>query len=209
MLKTESLSHQYSGTQRFQFPDINCKASETLLVLGQSGVGKSTLLHILAGILQPKNGHVYINDQSLYSLPGHQRDLFRGKNIGLIFQKSHFVSSLNAEENLMLAQKMAGQKVNKKATDKILEQLNIHNRTHAMTNEMSQGELQRLSIARALINQPQLILADEPTSSLDDKHCVEVINLLEEHSVAVNASLIVVTHDNRLKQMFDNRIELN
>ena len=159
MLKTESLSHQYSGTQRFQFPDINCKASETLLVIGQSGVGKSTLLHILAGILQPKKGQVYISDQALYKLPGHQRDLLRGKNIGLIFQKAHFVESLNAIENLMLAQKMAGQKVDNLSAYKILEQLNIHQRKNAMTNEMSQGELQRLSIARALINKPKLILA--------------------------------------------------
>ena len=103
MLQTQSVAHQYKGTQRFQFPDINCNAGETMLILGQSGVGKSTLLHILAGILQPKEGKVQINETSLYNLSGSKRDKFRGNEIGLIFQKPHFVQALNAFDNLILA----------------------------------------------------------------------------------------------------------
>ena len=209
MLKTNALSHQYSGTQRFDFPDINCTATETLLVLGQSGVGKTTLLHILAGILQPQNGNVLINEQSLYSMPSHKRDKFRGQNIGLVFQKPHFVQSLSAVENLLLTQKMAGKKIDKNEVVSLMEKLNISERGAAKTYEMSQGEQQRLSIARALINKPQIILADEPTSALDDQNCNEVIRLLEQHAHEVQASLIVVTHDNRLKRLFQNFIELN
>ena len=209
MLKTSSISHSYNGTQRFDFPDINCNPSDTTLILGESGVGKTTLLHILAGILSPSSGEVFLNDISLYNLSNRKRDQFRGQNIGLIFQKPHFVQSLNAEENLWIAQKMSGSKLNKALSDELLNNLNIDHRKNAMTSSMSQGELQRLSIARALINNPKLILADEPTSALDDKNCQEVIRLMEKQAEQVGAALVIVTHDTRLKSFFDHHIELN
>ena len=208
MLQTQSIAHQFKGTQRFQFPDINCNAGDTMLILGQSGVGKSTLLHILAGILQPKEGEVQINQTSIYNLSGSKRDKFRGKEIGLIFQKPHFVQSLNAFDNLVLAQKMAGQTPTPEKIKVLLQSLNLDHRSNAKVYQMSQGEQQRLSIARALVNMPGLILADEPTSALDDKNCEEVINLLQKHAKDVNAALIIVTHDKRLKDMFSNTIEL-
>ncbi|NNE27615.1 MAG: ATP-binding cassette domain-containing protein [Saprospiraceae bacterium] len=208
MLQTQSIAHQYKGTQRFHFPDINCNAGETMLILGQSGVGKSTLLHILAGILQPKEGKVQINDTSLYNLSGSKRDKFRGKEIGLIFQKPHFVQSLNAFDNLILAQKMAGQSPTPQKIKALLAGLNLDQRIHAKVHQMSQGELQRLSIARALVNEPGLLLADEPTSALDDANCTEVIKLMQSHAQKVNAALIIVTHDKRLKDLFPKTIEL-
>lgn len=209
MLRTHHLSHQYSVDQRFTFPDIVCQANETLLVLGNSGVGKTTLLHILAGILQPKNGEVIIGDSNLYKMKGNKLDRFRGQNIGLIFQKPHFVQSISAEQNLLLSQRMAGKSIDKSQVKSILEKLNIYNRKSAKNYQMSQGEQQRLSIARALINKPKVILADEPTSALDDHNCKSVVELLQEQSLAVGASLIIVTHDNRLKDIFHNCIELN
>lgn len=209
MIKTIQIAHKYKGSDRFEFPDIVCNPKETLLILGQSGVGKTTLLHILAGILNPQKGDVSINGTSIYKLSSNKRDKFRGKNIGLVFQKPHFVQSINAEENLWLAQKMAGSAIDKSRTDLLLDQLNLSHRKNAMTYQMSQGEQQRLSIARALVNQPQLILADEPTSALDDQNCNEVINLLSHHASNVNASLVVVTHDKRLKDYFNNQIDLN
>jgi len=208
MLQTIDISHKYSSTQRFDFPDIKCNPSETLLILGQSGVGKTTLLHILAGILKPEQGRVNIKDQSIYSLSPAKLDIFRGQHIGIVFQKPHFVQSINAEENLLLAQKMAGKTPDKSKARQILKQLKLDHKSSAYTNNMSQGEQQRLSIARAIINDPQIILADEPTSALDDVNCQEVIQLLENQSKKVNACLIVVTHDNRLKSLFNNFVEL-
>lgn len=208
MLSTDSIVHQYSGTQKFTFPDFQCNPAETILVLGQSGVGKTTLLHILAGILKPDQGNVFINEQSLYGLPGSKRDKYRGQNIGLVFQKPHFIASLTAEQNLQIAQKMAGQKQDSELINQLFTTLNLAPKKNSYTYNMSQGELQRLSIARALINNPKIILADEPTSALDDKNCDEVIQLLERHAKEVGAALIIVTHDNRLKKMFDNQVEL-
>ncbi|MBT8231016.1 MAG: ATP-binding cassette domain-containing protein [Saprospiraceae bacterium] len=209
MIKTSNIIHKFSDSVSFEFPDIICEQEKTLLVLGQSGVGKTTLLHILAGILKPTSGDVFIGNTPLYGLKGHKLDKFRGKNIGLVFQKPHFVQSVTAEENLFLAQKMAGQPLDKKLSAELLDALNLNHRKTAKTYEMSQGEQQRLSIARALINKPRLILADEPTSALDDKNCEEVIKLLEQHSENVKAALVVVTHDNRLKDFFSNNIELH
>ncbi len=209
MLKTTSISHNYSASSSFSFPDISCNSNETLLVLGNSGVGKTTLLHILAGILSPREGEVLIDGTSLYKLSSNRLDRFRGQNIGLIFQKPHFVQSISAEENLLLSQKMSGQTPDKSQVKTILEKLNIYNRKSAKNYQMSQGEQQRLSIARALINKPKVILADEPTSALDDDNCESVVQLLQEQSQAVGASLIIVTHDNRLKNIFNNYIQIN
>ena len=208
MLYTKNLSHSYTEAQRFEFPDIKCNASETLLVLGSSGVGKTTLLHILAGILKPKAGEVNVDGKSIYNQAQNKLDKFRGQNIGLVFQKPHFVQSVSAQENLLLAQKMAGFKPDTTRANKLLEALDISHRKDARAFEMSQGEQQRLSIARALINAPKLILADEPTSALDDVNCSAVIKLLEQQAEEVNAALVIVTHDNRLTNFFSQHIKL-
>ena len=209
MLKTYQLSHAYAGDQKFDFPDINCNSDETLLVLGNSGVGKTTLLHILAGILKPLHGNVMLAGTSIYGLSGRKLDVYRGNNIGLVFQKPHFVQSITAEENLLLAQKVSGRSSDRNSVKRIMEKLDIYRRKSAKAYQMSQGEQQRLSIARALINQPKLILADEPSSALDDVNCNKVIQLLQEQSSEVNAALVIVTHDNRLKDIFSNYIVLN
>jgi len=209
MIKTSGINHKYSGSQKFEFPDISCLSAETLLVLGESGVGKTTLLHILAGILKPISGEVEIDGTSLYKLSGNRLDKFRGSNIGLVFQKPHFVQSISAEENLLLTQKMAGASPDKSVTKGFLEALNIYHRKDAKAYQMSQGEQQRLSIARALINSPKVILADEPTSALDDTNCKEALDLLRFNANKVNASLVVVTHDNRLTSEFSNQVKLS
>jgi len=208
MLSTRNLGHKYSNSQSFKFPDINCRPNETLLVIGNSGVGKTTLLHILAGILKPSQGEVLIDDTSIYKQSPNALDTFRGQNVGLIFQKPHFVQSVSAQENLSLAQTMAGNSVDKKRIASLLDSLNISKKASAKAYRMSQGEQQRLSIARALINNPKLILADEPTSALDDKNCEDVIKLLQDQAATVNAALVIVTHDSRLKDLFSDQVEL-
>lgn len=206
MIETKSLEFSYDNSFVFKFPNIKLKSSENLLVLGNSGIGKSTLLHNLAGILRPKSGSIKIFDQDISKLSELELDKFRGQNIGIIFQRSHFVNSLTVGENLELAQFLGR---NKKGNIKeTLNNLKILDKINKKPKELSQGERQRASIALAIINSPKLILADEPTSSLDDTNCSNVIKILKEQALKYQAQLIVITHDSRLKKHFKKSISL-
>ena len=178
MLKTQNLQFSYDSQHRLHFPDLHCGKGEHWLLLGQSGSGKTTLLHLLGGLLTPQGGDVIVGDTSLNSLSLSELDKFRGKNLGIIFQTPHFVRSLSVGENLMLAQKLAGVAIDRPRISHLLDRLGIGHKLNAPTNDLSQGERQRAVIARALVNRPQVILADEPTSSLDDVNTAEVIRLL-------------------------------
>jgi ABC-type lipoprotein export system ATPase subunit len=206
MIETKSLEFSYDNSFVFKFPDIKLKSNENLLVLGNSGIGKSTLLHNLAGILRPKSGSIKIFDQDISKLSELELDKFRGQNIGIIFQRSHFVNSLTVGENLELAQFLGR---NKKGNIKeTLNNLKILDKINKKPKELSQGERQRASIALAIINSPKLILADEPTSSLDDTNCSNVIKILKDQALKYQAQLIVITHDSRLKKHFKKSISL-
>ena len=206
MIETKSLEFSYDKSFVFKFPNIKLKSNENLLVLGNSGIGKSTLLHNLAGILRSKSGLIKIFNQDISNLSEFELDKFRGQNIGIIFQRSHFVNSLTIGENLELA-KFLGR--NKKGNIKeTLDNLKILDKINKKPKELSQGERQRASIALAIINSPKLILADEPTSSLDDTNCSNVIKILKEQALKYQAQLIVITHDSRLKKHFKKSISL-
>lgn len=208
MLKVKDLSFSYNQENNFRFPDMNCEKGSHWLLLGQSGCGKTTLLHLIGGLLRPKAGEVSINNTNIAALSESNLDAFRGKHIGIIFQQSHLIKSLTVEENLLAAQYLAGVKQDGGKIKTILERLNLGHKLRSYPVKLSQGEQQRVAIARALVNEPLLILADEPTSSLDDVNCVEVLNLLLEQSKSSGATLVIVTHDGRLKSRFDNKIEL-
>lgn len=207
MIKTESLKFSYDGKKYFDFPDINLDSGENLLIIGNSGIGKTTLLHLLAGILKPESGSISISGTDISKFSDTELDKFRGDNIGIVFQKPHFISSLTINENLKLAQYLSPSKISGDAK-KILESLNIKDKYQQKPNQLSEGEKQRASIALALINSPSLILADEPTSSLDDFNCNNVIKLLKKQAKDHNAQLIVITHDARLKKHFKNNLNL-
>lgn len=209
MLKTSSLQFAYDAQNRFQFPDIEANPSKHLLIIGGSGKGKTTLLHLIAGLLRPTSGKIEVGDTDISRLSTKELDAFRGKHIGIVFQKSHFVASLNVKDNLLLAQYLAGESQDLKRVKLLLERLNLGNKLNKKTSELSQGEQQRVAIARALLNRPDVILADEPTAALDDANCFEVIELLKEQTLEAKASLVIVTHDQRLKDIFiGNVVEL-
>ena len=208
MLKSEPLSYSYSEKSVLNFPALQCNAGEQWLILGQSGCGKTTLLHLLGGLLTPNEGQIKIGDTVLNHLSGAALDQFRGQNIGIIFQQSHFIKSLSVEQNLVLAQTLSGNDKDLSLIHDILRKLNIFHKIDDKPDQLSQGEQQRVAIARALVNQPQVILADEPTSALDDTNCDEVIQLLETQARDANAALLIVTHDARLKDHIEKQIHL-
>ncbi len=208
MLQAENIQFAYDEKTKLQFPDIHCQKGEQWLLLGQSGSGKTTLLHLLGGLMKAQEGHIKIADTDIATLSASQLDHFRGRNIGIIFQKSHFVRALTVEENLVLAQDLAGIKIDRQRIKVLLDRLNIGHKLQAKTDALSIGEQQRVAIARALVNRPKIILADEPTSALDDHNCDEVIRLLEQQAKEEAVTLLIVTHDGRLKNKFDHQIHL-
>lgn len=208
MFKTRSLFFAYDKSVNFSFPDIELGAGENLLVLGESGIGKTTLLHLMAGLLQPASGSVELLGTSLHQLSSTELDRFRGRNIGLVFQRPHFVHSLSLHENLALVQYLAEKKQDTNRVKKVLVSLGISHKLAEKPHRLSHGEQQRAAIALAVVNNPQLILADEPTSSLDDKNCTKVAALLKEQALETGARLIIITHDQRLKNHFKSTVQL-
>jgi len=208
MLTTHQLSFSYSPAKQFTFPDLQCASREALLILGKSGQGKTTLLHLLALLLRPASGTVQLNGTDLTRLSPAETAAFRAAQVGIVYQKPHFVSSLSVLDNLLLANFLAGKPNDKARARQLAEQLGFADHLGKKTHQLSQGEQQRVSIARAVMNQPSLILADEPTSNLDDDNCARVVTLLREQSGEAGAGLVVVTHDQRLKDEFSNQVLL-
>lgn len=208
MLATHQLTFDYSPAKQFVFPDVHCANREAFLILGQSGTGKTTFLHLLALLLKPKSGSVIIDQTDLTKLSVAETAAFRAKHLGIVYQKPHFVSSLSVLDNLLMANYLANKPQDKVRARELAAQLGFADHLDKKTNQLSQGEQQRVSIARAVMNQPDVILADEPTSSLDDENTNRVVTLLRQQSEQIGASLIVVTHDQRLKDAFQNRVNL-
>jgi len=210
MLQTRHLQFTYTeaDSRSFAFPDLDASAGNPLLILGQSGVGKTTLLHLLAGLLSPHQGQILIGETDIARLSIREMDRFRGQHIGIVFQQAHFVQALNVGRNLQLAQYLAGSPQDRKRIGDLLARLGLTAKLDQSTHRLSLGEQQRVSIARAVLNRPRLLLADEPTSALDDQNAAEVIDLLADTAREAEAALVIVTHDQRLKERFENRVEL-
>jgi putative ABC transport system ATP-binding protein len=207
LIQTKNISINY-GSLILKFPEIKLNSGDQLLILGNSGSGKTSLLNILGGLISPNTGTVLLNDINLMSLSKNKVDNFRGKNIGFIFQTPHFIKSLTVNENLKLSQYLISE-INQSRINILLEKVGLLKLKDSNTQNLSEGEKQRISIIRALINQPSILLADEPTSALDDESCNNVIDILTNLSNEYSATLIIVTHDKRLKEKFSNQIDLN
>lgn len=208
-IKTEGLSFQYPGGKVLNFPNLKIAENESWLLTGNSGSGKTTLLHLIAGILISSNGTLHIANTLLNDLKPTELDAYRAKHIGMVFQKSYFIDALSMYKNLLYFAELSGNNADREFVDKLLNDLSIANLSHKKPATLSSGELQRFSIARAMINKPGIILADEPTSSLDDDNCKRFTELIMGICKSYSVTLLVATHDARLKKEFVNTIQLN
>lgn len=206
MLSTRNLSYSYGEQAPLTFPDV--EIPKNALLLGPSGSGKSTFLHLLTGIIPLQNGTLQYGSADYSSKNQRELDAFRGKHISLVFQKPQFFPALSVMENLRVQNMARGTTISKADAQKCLEALEIGDQAHKNIKNLSVGQRQRVSIARALLANPEWIFADEPTSALDDQNATRVIQLLLNHSKENNAKLVVVTHDQRLVNYFDQIIEL-
>ncbi|MGB0422715.1 MAG: ABC transporter ATP-binding protein [Flavobacteriales bacterium] len=208
MLEGKSITFQYPNGPSFEFPDFKCESKGELLLLGNSGKGKTTLLHLIAGLIKPNSGEIILNGADMAKMTSSELDRFRGNNIGIVFQTAHFVKSLSVGDNLILPHFVNKKPINKDKAKSILSRLNLSHKFNSKVKNLSVGEQQRVAIARAMMNNPKVLLADEPTSALDDHNAFEVIDLLKEQAEATGAALVIVTHDQRLKDRVSNKIEL-
>ena len=207
-LSIRALRHDYGAGPVLDLPVLDLKPAEQILLVGPSGSGKSTLLHLIAGLLQPKRGEIKVAGQNLAQLSASQRDRFRGRHIGIVFQRLHLLPALTVLQNLLLAQRLVGAGSDAAQALDLLEQLGLAAFAERKPEQLSLGQAQRVAVARALLHQPRLLLVDEPTSSLDDAHAEATLRLLHQQAAACGASLLIVSHDQRLRGQFDQELEL-
>jgi len=208
MIKTDSLSYSYGTEKKIQFSDLTIQTGEQFLLLGESGSGKTTLLHLLGGLLKSQQGSIEVNGTDITKLSESGLDRFRGQHYGFIFQRNHLIGALSVERNLLMAPFLAGLKQNLGRVEEVLSQLGIAEKRRSRIQDLSLGQAQRVAIARAVLNKPSVILADEPTSALDDKNCDRASDLLLSLADKNKATLIIATHDQRLKDKVKNLIHL-
>jgi putative ABC transport system ATP-binding protein len=208
MFSIQNLIHAYGGVAVLDVSTWQAEQGAQWLILGPSGSGKTTLLHVLAGILRPTSGQMIVADQDMRALSPSALDRFRGKNIGIVLQRLHLIDSLTVLNNLLLAQYMAGEAQDAARVREVLASLELADKANARPHELSHGQAQRVAVARAVVNQPKLLLADEPTSNLDDARCLQVLDLLQAQATACGATLVIATHDQRIRSRVSNHYAL-
>ena len=184
-----------------ELPELTVEAHVELVVAGPSGSGKTTLLNILSGLVRPSEGRVEVLGQDLFALPEGRRDAFRARHIGFVFQTFNLIGALSALENVLLAMAIAGAVPKRERWQRalhLLEQVGMRHRVHHRPSQLSVGEQQRVAVARALANRPELVLADEPTANLDRRSAGAVLQVLRDAVAAEGATLIMATHDPRI-----------
>jgi len=208
MLNISRLRLGYGEKVVLDFAGMQLSQGQQCLITGASGCGKTSLLYAIAGLLDVMEGSIQVAGTDIAKLSQSERDRFRGKRIGMIFQTLHLVKSLSVIDNLMLASYVAGVPQHKEHAHGLLKQLGIYEKRDALPSQLSQGQAQRVAIARAVLHHPELLLADEPTSSLDDDACEAVITLIQKVAKDNGAALLVSTHDARVKKYFSEILPL-
>jgi ABC-type lipoprotein export system ATPase subunit len=217
LLRVEGLKVRYILSDErelsvLDIPNFDLPHKSEICVRGHSGSGKTTFLNVISGLRIPNEGKIFLDDVELTSLSEAERDERRGKSIGFIFQTFNLLSGFTALENVLLGSVFAGDPnedstVTKDRALDLLKKVGLEERAHHHPRMLSSGEQQRVAIARALMNRPKLILADEPTGSLDEKNSKEVLELIRSLAKASDAALLLVTHDPDVMSRFDKLID--
>jgi len=205
VLRIDGLGHAYAGSAVIAGLNLTQTAGEHRLLLGPSGSGKTTLINIVAGLLTPDSGTVEIMGEAMTGIGPTCRDKLRRRRVGVVFQTLRLVSALSLRENLRLARRLTGGDGD---IDALLDRVGLRHRSHAHPRALSQGEMQRAAIARALVGRPALLIADEPTSALDDGNAASVARLLLDTAEANGSTLLIATHDARLKAFIPDHVLL-
>lgn len=212
-LKVENLCKVYGkGESRVTALDhvsLTIEKGEFTAIIGASGSGKSTLLHIIGGVDVPTSGAVYLDGQDVYAQNNETLAIFRRRQVGLIYQFHNLISTLNVVENITLPILMDRREVNQERLDELLELLGLSDRKNHLPNQLSGGQQQRVSIGRALMNAPAVMLADEPTGSLDSRNGQEIVRLLKLSNIKYGQTLILVTHDENIALQADRIIGIS
>ncbi|MBR3362310.1 MAG: ABC transporter ATP-binding protein [Bacilli bacterium] len=205
ILETNNLTKYYGKNEnKIKAVDninLKIKQGEFVAIIGPSGSGKSTLLSLLAGLDRPSRGKVYIDSEDIYELKDNKLTKFRLKNIGFVYQFYNLIPVLTIKENIILPSLLEKQNYSKQHFNNLIKTLNLKERLNYLPNEISGGQQQRASIARALINKPKILFADEPTGNLDTKNKTKVMKLLKTYNEKYNQTIIIVTHDMSLAKM--------
>jgi ABC-type lipoprotein export system ATPase subunit len=201
MFSLTGIVHGYGDTVVLRVDDWRAGAGEHWLLAGASGSGKTTLMHILAALTTPTGGTVMVGGTDLAGLAGTARDRWRGRNVGLVPQRLHLIGALDVSDNLRLAQYLAAVPDDPGRVRSLLESVGVADLAGRFPRELSQGQAQRVAVARALVNRPALVLADEPTANLDDAHAAAALELLRGQCIATGAALVIASHDARVRPL--------
>ena len=212
ILKVENLTKIYGkGTTKVVALDdvsFSVEKGEFVAIVGASGSGKSTLLHLIGGVDRPTSGKVYIDGKDIYKLNDDKLAIFRRRQVGLIYQFYNLIPILNVEENITLPLDLDSRKPNKEYLNSLIKLLGLENRKHHLPNELSGGQQQRTSIGRALVTNPTIILADEPTGNLDSKSSDEIVELLRKSNKEYKQTIIMITHNMEIAKCADRIIKI-
>ncbi len=210
MLRASGIQKSYGPLKVLKSVDLHVAKGEIVAIVGASGAGKSTLLHILGTLDNPDAGKVYIHDKDVFAQSSRNLAAFRNQSIGFVFQFHNLLPEFSALENVLIPGLIGGRDAGevRSRAEKLLDMLGIAHRKEHKPSELSGGEQQRTAVARALINSPDLILADEPSGNLDSKNAVDLHNLFFQLRKDLNQTFIIVTHNSDLSMMADRRVEI-
>lgn len=218
ILETNNLTKVYDAEVKVEaLVDVNFNLSkgDLVAIIGDSGSGKSTFLHLLAGVDKPSSGDIFIEDKNITKLNKEDLTIFRRRNIGVIYQFFNLIPNINVKKNILLPILLDDKKVDQEYFDEILSILGIKDKLNRFPKELSGGEQQRVAIARSLITRPAIVLADEPTGNLDRKNSEDIISLFKLVNQRLNSTIMIITHDekvanacNKVYKMVDGRLSL-
>ncbi len=212
ILKVENLTKVYGKASTkvvaLDHVSFSVEKGEFVAIVGASGSGKSTLLHLIGGVDRPTSGKVFVDGQDIYQLNDDKLAIFRRRQVGLIYQFYNLIPILNVEENITLPLALDNRSVDKEKLDNMIKTLGLENRRKHLPNELSGGQQQRTSIGRALITNPTIILADEPTGNLDSKASEEIVSLLKKTNKEYKQTIIMITHNLEIAKCADRIIKI-